>query len=179
MSVFKIFGVKKLVTAEWSSKVIITLFLISVLFGYAVSLMDVYDKMGTTIQERVLRYRGQEEGEDAASDELYFPMSFSQLVDLTHVHAFSLPMLMFIVGHIFQYLTTSFSQRNKVIVLTVSFAAMLGFMLGPWLIRYVSGVFAWPLMLSNILMGLGLLIMLTVPLYEMWIWPLFRKTPRE
>jgi hypothetical protein len=42
-------------------------------------------------------------------------------------------------------------------------------LVSPWLISYISPVFVLTMLMGDSLMTIGFLIMMTIPLYEMWI----------
>lgn len=103
-------------------------------------------------------------GSDATFGE---PMSFGQLAETTHFHLFTMPVVFLIMVHVI-YLTTA-SQRLK---LLTTWAAFLGVSLdlaSPWLITYASPFFVLSLLAGDFLMLGSFLVMLVVPLREMWI----------
>jgi hypothetical protein len=168
MTQFRMFGDVPLSRASFSSKLIVTLFLISLLMAYGVGILNIWDKTGFTYQTKNWRYRGVDEttGQAAEAAELYFPRSRSELIELTHDHTFDMAMLLLIVGHLFQL--TSLTERFKQVVWLVSFAAMFLFIWSPWLIKYVSPLCAILLIAGEILLTISFLILTVVPLYEMW-----------
>ena len=168
MTQFRMFGDVPLSRASFSSKLIVSLFLLSLLMAYGVGILNIWDKTGLTYQTKIWRYRGADETAGAANEaaELYFPRSLSELIELTHDHTFDMAMLLLMVGHLFQL--TSCTERFKQAVWLGSFAGMFLFIWSPWLIKYVSPVCATLLILGEILLTISFLILTVVPLYEMW-----------
>ena len=168
MTQFRMFGDVPLSRASFSSKLIVTLFLLSLLMAFGVGILNIWDKTGFTYQTKNWRYRGGDETTEQASEdaELYFPRSRSELIELTHDHTFDMAMLLLMVGHLFQL--TSFTERFKQAVWLASFAAMFLFIWSPWLIKYVSPKCALLLIAGEILLTMTFLILTLVPLYEMW-----------
>ena len=168
MTQFRMFGDVPLSRASFSSKMIVSLFLLSLLMAYGVGILNIWDKTGFTTQTKIWRYRGAEATADQANEaaELYFPRSLSELIELTHDHTFDMAMLLLMVGHLFQL--TSFTERFKQAVWLASFGAMFLFIWSPWVIKYVSPAGAILLIAGEILLTLSFLTLTVVPLYEMW-----------
>jgi len=103
-------------------------------------------------------------GSDATFGE---PMSFRELAEITHFHLFTMPVVFMILVHVL-YLTTT----SPVVKLGTTWMAFGGVMLdlvSPWLISYVSPLFVLTMLMGDMLMTVGFLIMMAIPLYEMWI----------
>ena len=172
MTQFRMFGDVPLSRASLSSKMIVTLFLLSLLMAFGVGVLNIWDKTGLTVQTKIWRYRGAEEGAAATETpsheaaELYFPRSLSELIELTHDHTFDMAMLLLMVGHLFQL--TSWPERLKQVVWLVSFVAMFLFIWSPWVIKYVSPAGAILLIAGELLLMVSFLTLTIVPLYEMW-----------
>jgi hypothetical protein len=182
MTQFRMFGDVPLSRASFSSKMIVSLFLLSLLMAYGVGILNIWDKTGFTSQTKVWRYRGAEAtaGQAHEAAELYFPRSLSELIELTHDHTFDMAMLLLMVGHLFQL--TSWPERFKQAVWLTSFAAMFLFIWSPWVIKYVSPAGAMLLIAGEILLTLSFLTLTVVPLYEMWCVrsPMrYRRAPME
>lgn len=95
------------------------------------------------------------------------PMSFRELSEITHFHLFTMPVLFLILIHVL-YLTEA-GGGLKVITTWAAFGGVFFDLLSPWLIRYVSPVFALTMLLGDVLMAVSFIILLVIPLYEMWI----------
>ena len=66
------------------------------------------------------------------------------------------------------YLTTA-SHLLKTVVTWTGFGGVILDLLSPWLISYVSPVFVVSMLTGDTLMTVSFLVMLVVPLYEMWV----------
>jgi hypothetical protein len=66
------------------------------------------------------------------------------------------------------YLTNA-SSRLKIVTTWLSFGGVILDLLSPWLISYVSPIFVLTMLTGDTFMTAGFLIMLVIPLYEMWI----------
>jgi hypothetical protein len=66
------------------------------------------------------------------------------------------------------YLTNA-SSKLKVVTTWISFGGVMLDLLSPWLISYVSPVFVLTMLTGDTLMTVGFLIMMAIPLYEMWV----------
>ena len=65
------------------------------------------------------------------------------------------------------YLTMA-SNRLKVLMTWMGFGGVMLDLISPWLIRYVSPAFVLTMLTGDLLMSISFLIMMAIPLYEMW-----------
>ncbi len=138
-------------------KIITTIFLLFMVPGLTTNLLIAYLKTGWSYDGLIEYYRGVESG---------YAKSYLELLETTHFHIFSMPVVFLILAHIF--LMCSWGYRTKVMVIVISFLAIFAEICSPWLITYVSPKFALLMIFSGISIGLSLLIYTVVPLYEMW-----------
>ncbi|MBH0205171.1 MAG: hypothetical protein HP498_05030, partial [Nitrospira sp.] len=103
-------------------------------------------------------------GSDATFGE---PMSFRELAEITHFHLFTMPVVFMILIHV-MYLTSA-SHSLKAAVTWGGLGGVMLDLLSPWLISYVSPIFVVTMLTGDTLMTVSFLVMMTVPLYEMWI----------
>ncbi len=103
-------------------------------------------------------------GSDATFGE---PMSFRELAEITHFHLFTMPVVFMILVHVL-YLTMA-SNRLKVLMTWMGFGGVILDLISPWLIRYVSPMFVMTMLGGDILMTVSFLVMMAIPLYEMWV----------
>lgn len=157
----------KLWRAPLHTRVLLTLFNATVVLGTTVSIVLYRVRTGLTIPGAQSYYLGNE-GTARTGDEMLFARSFSELLDVTHAHAFSQPFLFFVLCHIFAL--TKVSDRWKIGVYVASFASVVIDLAVPYLIRYVSPGFALLQMANGALMTIALVSLLCVPMYEMWIY---------
>ena len=94
-------------------------------------------------------------------------MSFRELAEITHFHLFTMPVVFMILIHV-MYLTSA-SYLLKAIVTWAGFGGVIFDLLSPWLISYVSPIFVISMLAGDTLMTLSFLVMLIVPLHEMWV----------
>jgi hypothetical protein len=103
-------------------------------------------------------------GSDATYGE---PMSFRELAEITHFHLFTIPVVYMVLIHVL-YMTEA-SNRVKLWTTWASFVGVSFDLISPWLILYVSPLFAMTMLLGDVLMGLTFVVLFIVPLYELWI----------
>ena len=140
-------------------RLLYTFFLLLMLAGFAFSFFWAHSMTGLSPQGIASHYRGS----DATFGE---PMSFRELAEITHFHLFTMPVVFMILVHVL-YLTSAGSML-KIITTWMSFGGVMLDLVSPWLISYVSPLFVLTMLTGDILMTVGFLIMMTIPLYEMW-----------
>ncbi len=141
-------------------KLVYTGFLIFAFIGYlSISLIGLL-RVGPTYQDIVTHYRGSE------IEEAAFPRAFGQMLEEAHFHAFIEGLILLVLTHIF--VATSVSRPMKFAVILIAFGSTLTDLASPWLIKYISTGFAFLQMTSWIAMVASALILIMVPLYEMW-----------
>jgi len=136
-----------------------TLFLLLMLVGFGFSFFWAHSMTGLSPQGIADHYRGS----DATFGE---PMSFRELAEITHFHLFTMPVVFMILVHVL-YLTIA-SNRLKVLMTWMGFGGVMLDLLSPWLIRYVSPAFVVTMLTGDLMMSISFLIMMAIPLYEMW-----------
>lgn len=157
--------------APLHTRVLLTLFNLMMIAATAIGILMYRVRTGLTVDGTQAHYLGNEETA-GAMDEMKFARSLEELLDVTHPHAFSQGFLFFVLCHIFAL--TGARDGFKIAVYAWSFGAVAVDLATPYLIRYVSPAFA-PLQIANgIGMAAVLLILIGVPMYEMWV---KRETP--
>lgn len=157
----------KLWRAPLHTRVLLTLFDVMIVVATAVGMLMYQVRTGLTTSGAQAYYLGNE-GTAGPGDEMLFARSFKELLDVTHDHAFSQPFLFFVLCHIFAL--TRASDRTKIAVYVASFGSVLVDLASPYLIRYVSPAFAPLQVVNSGVMTLTLLVLLAVPMYEMWLY---------
>jgi hypothetical protein len=147
-----------------SDKTLITLFSSAIAVAMLVGVANYYQRTHLTIQGTQEWYRGNED--NPAPDELRFPKTTLELLDVTHPHLFFQSIMFFVLCHVFSL--TQVRERWKVSLYAAAFASVLTEAGLPWLIRYGSGVFAPLLLVSTSVMCLCILVLLVWPMREMW-----------
>jgi hypothetical protein len=110
-------------------------------------------------------YLGNEDATGEVS-ELLFPKTVHELLDVTHPHLFEQTLIVFVLCHFFGL--TRVRDRWKRAIYLLSFASVLLDVGTPWLIRFVSPGFAPLHLLGTGLLAAMFLVLIAVPLYEMW-----------
>ena len=145
--------------AAVSVKIAVSGFLILAIVGLGVAALQVYVRTGLTPQGALLHYRGNEAT-------LQYPMSFRELVEITHAHAFTIPLLVLVLSAALTLSSTSESLKRFVTLALLTGAVLeLGL---PWLVRYGPGWTVHLFMLTGALLGGGVFVAAGIPLYEMW-----------
>ncbi len=148
-----------------STKLAITAILLFSALGYLTNLALVYDRTGFTFKGTVAYYRGDQQ-------EMKFPKSYPELLENLHFHLFSIPLILFILCHLFNL--TSARERIKATVAFIAFSAAILVIASPWLIRYMSPAFARLAPLTGLSLTFVFGATIIGPLYEMW-----RKGPHR
>lgn len=145
--------------AALSIKIAVSGFLIFAVVGLGVAALQIYVRTGLTPQGALLHYRG-----DEAT--LQYPMSFRELVEITHAHAFTIPLVVLVLSAALA-LSAASERLKRLVTLSLLIGAALE--LGvPWLVRYGPAWTVHLFMLAGALLGGGLFAAAGIPLYEMW-----------
>ena len=104
-------------------------------------------------------YRGGE-------SEMSFPKQFWQLMEVTHFHLFSVPVVLLVLSHLLS--ATPVGTRARVGLTVGTFAGAALELAGPWAVRYLAGGFAYMLLAGWILLGAGVFSMTVISLACMW-----------
>lgn len=159
-----------------SDRILITLFSLAIAVAMLVGITNYYYRTHLTVKGTEEWYRGNEE--NPAPEELRFPKTRLELLDVTHPHLFFQSIMFFILCHVFSL--TQARERFKIALYAASFTSVLTEAGLPWLIRYGSDVFAPFLLASTSLMCLCILILVVFPVREMWFVPATPSTtPRR
>jgi uncharacterized membrane protein len=146
-------------TAATSVKLTATAFLLLTVAGLGIAALQIYSRTGLTAHGALLHYRG-----DEAT--LQYPKSFNEMVEITHAHAFTMPLLALILS--VAILISTAPERLKRLVVVALFGGMVLELALPWLIRYGPPWTVHLLPVAGALLGGGLLTAVARPLYEMW-----------
>lgn len=141
-------------------RLIYTLFLIFALIGHLTFLAISIDRIGSSYEEIVGHYRG------AEGEEMAFPKEFSELLEVTHFHAYIEGIVLLVLAHLF--VAAPVSPGTKFWVIGLSFGSTLLDLISPWAIRYLSALAAYGQILAWTGMGGSYLPLTFVPLYFLW-----------
>ncbi len=140
-------------------RLLYTLFLLFLLTGFLFTFFWAHSMTSLSLQGIADHYRGS----DATFGE---PMSFRELAEVTHFHFFTMPVVFIILVHVL-YLTGA-REGLKIGMTWMAFLGVGLDLVSPWLITYLSPIFALTMITGDFLMLGSFLVMLVVPLYEMW-----------
>ncbi|MGD0836224.1 MAG: hypothetical protein ABSB49_06225 [Polyangia bacterium] len=146
-------------TASVETRVAYTAFLVLMLPAIATLVALSLGRIGRSPASIASYYRGGE-------SEMSFPKSFAQLVEVSHFHLFTIPVVVLILSHL--VCATPFSTRVRVWLTTLTFAGAFLDILGPWGVRYLSRAFAYPLLVGWLLLGGGAAAITILTLFAMW-----------
>lgn len=150
----------KLRDSDRHIRLLYTLFLLLMLAGFAFSFFWAHSMTSLSPQGIADHYRGS----DATFGE---PMSFRELAEITHFHLFTMPVVFMILIHV-MYLTSA-GHGLKTAVTWAGLGGVILDLLSPWLISYVSPFFVFTMLTGDTLMTVSFMVMMAVPLYEMWV----------
>ena len=150
----------KLRDSDRHIRLLYTQFLLLMLVGFLFSFFWAHSMTGLSPEGIAAHYRGS----DATFGE---PMSFRELAEVTHFHLFTMPVVFMILVHVL--FLTNVSHALKQWLSWLSFAGVGLDLLSPWLISYISPVFVLTMLTGDTLMMGSFLVMMWIPLYEMWI----------
>jgi hypothetical protein len=142
-------------------RLVYTGFLVMAVIGMATMALLQWKHIGPTPGAIATYFRGGERGGTMA-----FPKTFRELVELTHFHAFIMGVVYLVLAHL--VLATSAPEMVKRLAIMLALAGLVGDLVGVWLIRYVSGAFAWAQVLFWVAEWVGFSAFVYYPLREMW-----------
>jgi len=165
--------------SDRNTKILITLFLSTLLTAVAVAELNVYDKVGRFKKGIAVRYGPEKDESPLAGDSVGSqPLpsekemqvarmnTFSMLLDITHSHIFEIPLVMFVLAHFL--MRTRVPEHFKLFNYVASFGGVVTFLSAPWMVRYISVKAAPLLYLGASTMGVTALLMTVVPIWDMW-----------
>ncbi len=129
------------------------------LAGLLSSVAHGIEKIGFSPRTVATYYLGSEE-------EMIYPKELSELKESTHVHIFMIPLIFYILCHLFAQ--TSLPTPWKVATILLTFANIAGFLAAPYLIRYLSPRLAVMLPLHEVIFLVCAGILTVVPLREVF-----------
>jgi len=152
----------RLADASKEMKLIYTCFLAFVVAGLLTIGAYQVARIGPTYERIVAHYRGGEVGEEMA-----FPKTFGELIELTHFHTFVMGIIFLVLAHL--SIATSMRRFMKFFLIFTAFFSTLGNLASPWLIRYLLPIFALLQLLSWVGIWVGYGGMIAISFHEMWL----------
>src|SRR6266542_2357742 len=146
-------------TASLETRLAYTCFLALILPGLVSLVALSAGRIGWSPHAIAVYYRGGE-------SEMSFPKQFWQLVEVSHFHLFSIPIVVLILSHLAS--STPISVRTRIGLTVATFLGAALDVAGPWAVRYVAGGFAYALIAGWGLLAAGMSCMLGISLVAMW-----------
>jgi len=147
--------------ARFEVRVAYTGFLLLVAIGMATMAMLQWVHIGPTPGNIASYFRG---GERESA--MTFPKTARELIELTHFHAFVMGLVYLVLAHL--VLATSAPELVKRAAIVLALVGLVGDLVGVWLIRYVSGAFAWAQLCFWVAEWVGFSAFVYYPVREMW-----------
>jgi hypothetical protein len=129
------------------------------LIGVITNLVFGLTKTGLSVRDIGDYYRGN-------PDRLMFEKTFQELLETTHAHAFMMPIVLLVLGHLF--FLTGWPAWSKRLTVSLALAAMALELVSPWAVRYHHPAWAHVKLVAGYGFGASLLCLIGVPLHEMW-----------
>ncbi|GAX59657.1 paraquat-inducible protein A [Candidatus Scalindua japonica] len=103
---------------------------------------------------------------DGLAEEFSYPMSYREVIEVMHVHAFLVPLIIFVMSRIL-----SMTGTGEGVKLTVYISAFIGTIMnlsGPYLTIYISRIFVISLTVSYVILGSCFIAFIFLPIGKMW-----------
>jgi len=147
-----------------SKKIFITFFLVAMGTAFFFSCLNSYDRTKLSSEQTSHHYRGSEN--KGYGEGFSYPMSYGEVIEVMHVHAFLIPLIIFVMSRIL-----SMTGTGEGVKLTVYVSAFIGVIMnlsGPYLIIYASEIFTISLIASYIILGSCFITFMSLPICKMW-----------
>lgn len=146
-------------TASVETRLAYTSFLLLMLPGIATLVALSVGRMGLSPAAIVAHYRGGE-------SEMSFPKTVWQLVEVSHFHLFTVPIVVLILSHLLY--GTPASARLRIWLTSITFLGAFLDAVGPWALRYLSAGFSYVLLIGWIFLAGGAFMIVMLTLLAMW-----------
>jgi hypothetical protein len=156
----------RLSRASLSLKTLVTFCVLGLSVGYSVSLLQIYNRSHFNKEQAIEHYRG---ASDSNEDSLAVPQSDTSLISIAHVHTFSQPAILGMMGLMLVF--TGLREGTKSFWIALSFVGSFAKNLSPWLIRDVSSHFIYLMYFGGGVMFLSFGVMALAILKETWSRP--------
>jgi hypothetical protein len=94
------------------------------------------------------------------------PVTYRKLLEVTHFHLFTMPVVLLIVGHLF--LATGLGDRAKRAWLIAASLSVFAHLATPWLVRYAGAALAPLHALTGVALTLSMSVLTLYPVLAMW-----------
>jgi hypothetical protein len=89
-----------------------------------------------------------------------------RLLEVTHAHLFSVPVLLLVMGHLF--LLTNVAARTKLSCIGLAVAGAVLHLAAPWGVHYGGAALAWLYPITGAILLYSFGVLLVVPVWDMW-----------
>jgi len=114
--------------------------------------------------------------DDAGHPPIVVPITYRKLLEVTHFHLFTMPVVLLIVGHLF--LATSLGDRAKLLWLVGASGSVAAHLATPWIVRYAGGRVAFLHAITGIALTVTMSVLTIYPVLAMWRGDRSRKSGR-
>jgi hypothetical protein len=114
--------------------------------------------------------------DEQARQPIVVPMTYRKLLEVTHFHLFTMPVVLLIIGHLF--LATGLGDRAKLGWLIAAVAGVAAHLATPWIVRYGGAGLAFLHAITGIALTLTMSVLTIYPVVAMWR-PNSRRDPER
>ena len=147
--------------ARQEVKIAYTAFLVLTVIGMVTMGIFEWAHVGPWPSDVAIYFRGGER--DGA---MVFPKPFRELVELTHAHAFVMGVVYLALAHLIIATTAPAAVKKWSVIL--GFGGLVADVIGVWLIRYVSSLFAYAQVSAWVAQWVSFATLVYYPLRDMW-----------
>jgi hypothetical protein len=104
--------------------------------------------------------------DEQARQPIVVPMTYRKLLEVTHFHLFTMPVVLLIIGHLF--LATGLGERAKLVWLIGASGSVVAHLATPWLVRYGGGRLAFLHAITGTALTLTMSVLTIYPVVAMW-----------
>lgn len=151
--------------ADATLRVFLTMVLLVITVGYGVGLMFVEHTTALNIRGIEEQFLGNEQS--ISQQEIRYAKSAHEMFVFMHNHILSLGLVFFVVGGVFWF-SSLVSTKTKTLLMVEPLVAILTTFGGMALVRYVSPVFSWLVLISGISLAVCYTAMVTLIVRELW-----------
>lgn len=104
--------------------------------------------------------------DEQAGQPIVVPMTYRKLLEVTHFHLFTMPVVLLIIGHLF--FATGLGDRAKLVWLIGASGSVVAHLATPWLVRYGGGRLAFLHAITGTALTLTMSVLTIYPVVAMW-----------
>ena len=104
--------------------------------------------------------------DDQGRQPIVVAMSYRKLLEVTHFHLFTMPVVLLIIGHLF--LATGLGDRAKLAWLVAAAASVVAHLATPWIVRFGGGRLAFLHAVTGLALTLTMSVLTLYPVLAMW-----------